>query len=116
IHKKDQTKYDAFLNGYIMGTDPYQYTPLYTSTGFANYWQYKDPAIDKLFTKGDLESSASARQATYKKLQQKIADAAVMYPIVDNKKILVMNKDVKGFSEAKTLPVYTFADWSKLSK
>ncbi len=116
IHKKDQTKYDAFLNGYIMGTDPYQYTPLYTSTGFANYWQYKDPTIDKLFTKGDLESSASARQATYKKLQQKIADAAVMYPIVDNKKILVMNKDVKGFSEAKTLPVYTFADWSKLSK
>lgn len=47
---------------------------------------------------------------------QKIADAAIVYPIVDNKKILVINKDVKGANEAKNLPIYTFADWSKLSK
>ena len=46
----------------------------------------------------------------------KIADAAIVYPIVDNKKILVINKDVKGANEAKNLPIYTFADWSKLSK
>ena len=116
MHTKGQTKYDAFLDGYIMGLDPHQYTPLYASNGQANYWQYHRDELDKLFAKGDAETTEASRKATYKQLQQKIADAAIVYPIVDNKKILVINKDVKGANEAKNLPIYTFADWSKLSK
>ncbi|MDA5458424.1 ABC transporter substrate-binding protein [Weissella confusa] len=116
MHTKGQTKYDSFLDGYIMGLDPHQYTPLYASNGQANYWQYHRDELDKLFAKGDAETTEASRKATYKQLQQKIADAAIVYPIVDNKKILVINKDVKGANEAKNLPIYTFADWSKLSK
>ncbi|MBC6499750.1 hypothetical protein H7R52_17565 [Weissella confusa] len=68
---------------------------------------YNSDELDKLFAKGDAETTEASRQATYKQLQQKIADAAIVYPIVDNKKILVINKDVKGADEAKNLPIYT---------
>lgn len=116
ISKRNQTKYDSFLGGYIMGTDPYQYTPLYLSNSSYNYWQYHNSTIDKYFNQGDATSSNKKRRQIYNKLQQKIANSAIIYPIVDNKKILVVNKNVKGVKAAHTIPIYTLEDWSQLKK
>lgn len=37
------------------------------------------------------------------------------YPLVSNKRILVVNKRVGGVEDAKLVPVYTFEDTSKLT-
>lgn len=116
LHKVGQTKYAAFLNGYIMGNDPDQYKPLFQSNGTSNYWQYNSKKIDSLFTKGNTESTSKERTKTYKKLQKTINKAATVYPITDNKKILVVNKKYSNVKDARLIPIYTFQDWSKLAE
>ena len=44
----------------------------------------------------------------YKNLQQEIANQAYLYPIVDNQKILAVNKRVGNVNDAKLVPIYTF--------
>ncbi len=51
----------------------------------------------------------------YKNLQQEIANQAYLYPIVDNQKILAVNKRVGNVNDAKLVPIYTFDDLSKIT-
>jgi peptide/nickel transport system substrate-binding protein len=39
----------------------------------------------------------------------------VFYPIVDSKKVLAMNKQIKNVEAAGLIPIYTFEDVSKLT-
>ena len=47
--------------------------------------------------------------------KQKLQDNAYFYPMLENKRIVVMSSNVTGVDEAKLVPVYTFEDMSKLS-
>ncbi|WP_122646283.1 ABC transporter substrate-binding protein [Enterococcus mediterraneensis] len=115
LKKPGSKKYDLFMNGYIMGNDPDLYSYLFASTGSANYFQYKSAKTDELFKQGAVEMDDTKRKAIYEKLQQQIADDAVIYPIVDNKKVLAVNSRVQNVKEAGLIPIYTFEDMSKLT-
>lgn len=116
LKKAGSKKYDLFMNGYIMGNDPDFYSYLFASSGSANYFQYKSDVTDELFRQGSIEMDETKRQAIYQQLQQQIAEDAVIYPIVDNKKILAVNNQIQNVETAKLIPIYTFEDLSKLTR
>jgi peptide/nickel transport system substrate-binding protein len=115
LRKAGSTKYNLFLGGYIMGNDPDLYGALFLSDGRANYFQTENAVTDALFAEGAVELDATKRQAIYDELQQEIAKDARIYPIVDNKKILAVNKRIGNVEEANLIPIYTFEDLSKLT-
>lgn len=115
LRKAGQTKYDLFLGGYIMGNDPSQYSRLFVTGGASNYFQYSNTEVDQLFAKGLQELDQSKRKTIYNQLQAKLAKDAVIYPIVDNKKIIAINNRIKGVNQAKLISIYTFEDASKLT-
>ena len=115
LRKKDSTAYNLFLGGYIMGNDPDLYSTLFASNGTSNYFQYRESKIDDLFKRGAAELDSTKRKEIYNDLQREIAKEAFIYPIVDNQKILAVNKRVSGVNDAKLVPIYTFEDLSKIS-
>ncbi len=115
IRKADSTKYHLFLNGYIMGNSPDQYSRLFKSNGGSNYFKLKSSKVDGFFEAGAVELDQEKREKIYADLQVALADEAAIYPIVDNKKILAVNKRIAGVKEAGLIPIYTFEDPSKLS-
>lgn len=114
MQNKD-TDYDIFFGGYIMGIDPDTFNSLFISNSSSNFMHYEDAAIDSLFDKARVESDEATRKELYTELQVKIQDAAYFYPILENKRIVVMNSNLEGVEDAKLVPVYTFEDMSKLS-
>jgi len=104
-----------FLGGYIMGNDPDQYARLFKTGGGSNYFKLANDTVDQLFNDGAVELDTTKREAIYDDLQKEIADQAVIYPIVDNKKILAANKRIQGIDDAKLVPIYTFEDMAKLT-
>lgn len=115
LRKEGSTAYDLFLGGYIMGNDPDQYARLFKSGGASNYFKLTSPEVDGLFEQGAVELDHAKREKIYDDLQAELADQAAIYPIVDNKKILAVNKRVKNVEEAGLIPIYTFEDPSKLT-
>jgi peptide/nickel transport system substrate-binding protein len=115
LKKADSTKYNLFLGGYIMGNDPDLYGMLFKTGSSSNYFQTKNETTDELFAKAAVELDETKRQELYVELQQAIADDARIYPIVDNKKILAVNKRISNVEEAGLIPIYTFEDMSKLT-
>ena len=114
MQNKD-TDYDIFFGGYIMGIDPDTFNSLFISNSSSNFMHYEDAEIDSLFDKARVETDEATRKELYTELQVKIQDAAYFYPILENKRIVVMNSNLKGVEDAKLVPVYTFEDMSKLS-
>lgn len=111
----EESDYDMFIGGYIMGIDPDTFNSLFTSDSKYNYSHYKDKEIDDLFNAGRVETDEAKRVEIYNKIQQKLQDNAYFYPMLENKRIVVMSSNVTGVDEAKLVPVYTFEDMSKLS-
>lgn len=114
LQKGDSTEFDMFLGGYIMGNDPGRYASIFVTDGSANYANYSDADVDRLFTEGSAETDPEKRVEIYNEIQNIMEDSASFYPLVDNKKILVTRSDLGGIEEAGLVPVYTFADMSKL--
>ena len=98
-----------------MGNDPDLYSKLFGSSGNSNYFQYRSEKVDGLFKQGAAELDEAKRKEVYKNLQQEIANQAYLYPIVDNQKILAVNKRVGNVNDAKLVPIYTFDDLSKIT-
>ena len=115
LKKPDSTKYNLFLGGYIMGNDPDLYGSLFETGGSANYFQSNSETIDNLFAQAAVELDTDKREALYDDLQKAIADEAIIYPIVDNKKILAVNNRIGNVEDAGLIPIYTFEDMSKLT-
>lgn len=117
LRKKGSTTYNMLLGGYIMGSDPDQYRPLFTTQGYANYFQYDgSETTDKLFQAGVSELDETKRREIYDQLQLELSQAAIIYPIVDNKKVLVVNNRITDVEEAGLVPIYTLEDFSKLKE
>lgn len=115
LKKPDTVKYDLFIGGYIMGTDPDLYTSLFKSSGSANYFHYSNKEIDNLFNQGAVELDEKKRHLIYDKLQKELMEEAIIYPIVDSRKVLAVNKRVGGIKEAGLVPIYTFEDLSQIT-
>lgn len=115
LRKPGSKAYNLFLGGYIMGNDPDLYSKLFGSNGTSNYFQYRSEKVDGLFKQGAAELDEAKRKEVYKNLQQEIANQAYLYPIVDNQKILAVNKRVGNVNDAKLVPIYTFDDLSKIT-
>ncbi|WEG72485.1 ABC transporter substrate-binding protein [Vagococcus intermedius] len=114
LKKSDTTKYDLFIGGYIMGTDPDLYTSLFKSDGSANYFHYANKKVDDLFNQGAIELDEAKRHIIYENLQKELMDEAVIYPIVDSRKVLAVNNRIEGIKESGLVPIYTFEDLSKI--
>lgn len=112
--KDPNSDYDMFLGGYIMGIDPDTFNSLFISNSSSNYTHYNDPQIDELFNAGRVEKDDAKRKEIYNEIQKKLQDNAVFYPILENKRIVVMSSNLAGVDEAGLVPVYTFEDMSKL--
>ena len=115
LRKPGSKAYNLFLGGYIMGNDPDLYSKLFGSNGTSNYFQYRSEKVDGLFKQGAAELDETKRKEVYKNLQQEVANQAYLYPIVDNQKILAVNKRVGNVNDAKLVPIYTFDDLSKIT-
>lgn len=107
--------FDMFIGGYIMGNDPAAYAPLFITDGDYGYYKYSNPEVDELFSQGEKEIDPEARKEIYNEIQSIIADDAIFYPLVDNKKLFATNVRVGGLDEAKFVPIYQLEDMSKLT-
>ena len=112
--KKHKSNYDMFLGGYIMGIDPDTFSSLFTSDSQYNYSHFNDQKIDDLFNAGRVETDEAKRKEIYNNIQQKTSKNAYFYPILENKRIVVMSSNLAGVEDAALVPVYTFEDMSKL--
>ncbi len=116
IEKGADSKYDAFLGGYIMGQDPDAYSLLFRSGASANYFSYSNPATDALFDAGVVELDETKRTAIYADLQAQIAEDAVFFPLADNLKLLAVNSRIGGVEEAGLVPIYTLENFGLLTE
>ncbi|MDR2178453.1 MAG: ABC transporter substrate-binding protein [Treponema sp.] len=107
-------EFDIFLGGYIMGIDPSNYATLFTGGSAYNYSHLTDQILDNLFAAGAVEGNPEERVRIYQDAQRRLADLAVHYPIVTNKRLLGLTNNVGGVDEARLIPIYTFEDMSKL--
>ncbi|MDR3146614.1 MAG: hypothetical protein LBU21_10075, partial [Treponema sp.] len=105
---------ELFLGGDIMGSDPSNYATLFVSGSAYNYSHLADKTLDELFAQGAVEEDPAARLRIYQDAQRRLADLAVHYPIVTNKRLLGITSNVGGVEEARLIPIYTFEDMSKL--
>jgi peptide/nickel transport system substrate-binding protein len=111
--KDPNSDYDMFLGGYIMGIDPDTFSSLFTP-GSHNYSHFDDNKIVDLFNAGRVEKDEAKRKEIYNQVQKRIQANGYFYPILENKRILVMNSNIDGVKDAALVPVYTFEDMSKL--
>ena len=112
--KDKNSNYDMFLGGYIMGIDPDTFNSLFLSDSQWNYSHFADKQIDDLFNAGRVETDEAKRKEIYNQIQQKLQANAYFFPILENKRIVVMSSNLQGVDDAKLVPVYTFEDMSKL--
>lgn len=106
--------FEIAMTGYIMGYDPDAYSILYTSEGSSNYTHYSNKESDALWAQGAGEADPAKREEVYKKLQNIIADDAVIYPIAYTKTIVAVDKKYGGLDQAVLKPVVIFEDLSKI--
>ncbi|NRT71903.1 ABC transporter substrate-binding protein [Clostridium beijerinckii] len=111
--KDPNSDYDMFLGGYIMGIDPDTFNSLFIP-GSHNYSHFDDNKLVDLFNAGRVEKDEAKRKEIYNDAQKQIQNDAYFYPILENKRILVMSSNVDGVKDAALVPVYTFEDMSKL--
>ncbi|MBF0779935.1 MULTISPECIES: ABC transporter substrate-binding protein [unclassified Granulicatella] len=114
LRKKGSTQYHLFLGGYIMGNDPDLYSVLFAPGQRSNYFQFDSQEVAKLFQDGATELDPAKRKEIYNTLQQTIVDNAIIYPIVDNRRVLVVNNRIGNVEKAGLIPIYTLEDMSKL--
>lgn len=107
--------FDLFLSGYIMTIDPDGFSTLFTSGSATNYAGVTNAEIDKLFQAGINETDPAKREAIYTELQEVFAEYGFFLPLTENKRVVVISKEIEGVDEAGLVPIYTFGDWSKLS-
>jgi peptide/nickel transport system substrate-binding protein len=107
-------EFDLFLGGYIMGIDPSNYATLFVTDSAYNYSHMEDAALDNLFKAGSVEGDLVRRLQIYQDAQRRLADLAVHYPIVTNKRLLGLTNNIGGVEDARLIPIYTFEDMSKL--
>lgn len=108
------TDYDLSFGGYIMGYEPDAYKSLYVSTEPYNYSHYSNKDFDELWSKAAVENDTAKRGELYKKIQQTVADEAIIYPIAYTKSTIAIDKKYGGLKEAVTKPVVMFEDLSKI--
>lgn len=112
-YDRENTEYDIFLGGYVMGVDPDLYSSLFVSSK-DDMINYDNKDIDKLFADGNATLDEAERKTIYNEAQKKISEEAIFYPFGSNLRTLVTNSRVGGIEEAKFVPIYTFGDLSKL--
>lgn len=110
----ESKKYNMFINGYVFGVEPDSYSAMFGSEGAFNIFHIKNETLDKLFEDGQKELDETKRKEIYAELQKVIADEAFIYPHATALKIIVSNPRIKGFEEAKFVPIYSLEDMSKL--
>lgn len=114
LRDKQSMDFEMYLNGYIMGIDPDTFNGLFVSTDPMNMMNYVNPALDELFDKGRVETNLKKRAVIYEALQKMLMDDMAIMPLLENKRILVINSKLDGIKAAGLVPVYTFEDMSKL--
>ena len=77
--------------------------------------EYNNETINKLFVEGNATLDEATRKQIYNQVQQEVAGEAYFYSLGTNLRTLVTSANVGGIEEAKTVPVYTFSDWSKIT-
>ncbi len=115
LEKGKESRFDIFLGGYIMGTEPDLYSSLFRTRGSNNSFAFSSQRVDQLFDQGIAEFDMAKRKPIYAELQKDISDAAIIYPIAENLKVLAMNKRVTNVEEAKTVPIYALENFGKLN-
>ena len=105
--------FDLAFNGYVMGSCPNGYLPLFTK-GHDNISSCYESSVDKLWVNANTETNKEKRDAMYKEIQQKTIDNLPIYPVDYPKSIVALDKNIGGVEEAKTVPIYMFQDLSKL--
>lgn len=83
---------------YPFVNDPFLYAN-YTmkSDGVANFWNYKNPEVDRLIYRGILEPDAAQREMISKKIQKIFVEEAVYANLFSQKLVFVTSASVSGF-------------------
>ncbi|SHJ94334.1 peptide/nickel transport system substrate-binding protein [Clostridium amylolyticum] len=111
---KENKDFDLAFNGYVMGSEPDSYRPLFLSGNPNNYGSFSDTKIDELWNKGIVETDKTKRAEIYTNIQKQLAEGLPLYPIAYPKSIIAVDKRIGGVKEAETVPIFMFRDLSKL--
>lgn len=111
----ENTDYQLFLNDYMFGPDPDQYSSLFLIGGSRNYFNLNDEGIDQLFRQGRVELDPDSRREIYDQAQADVLETAAFYPISEPNSVIVSNPRIQNFEEAELFPIYTIKDISKLT-
>jgi peptide/nickel transport system substrate-binding protein len=106
--------FDLAFNGYVMGTEPDSYKGVFMTAASNNVSGYTNKEVDALWNSGAVEKDSAKRQEIYKQIQVKIAQDAVVFPIVYPKSLVAIDKKYGGTAEAKPVSIFMFQDLSKL--
>ncbi|SHJ55440.1 peptide/nickel transport system substrate-binding protein [Hathewaya proteolytica DSM 3090] len=106
--------FDLMTNTYAMGSEPSSYKDVYMTGAIFNVFNYGSREVDNMFIEADKEISNKKREQMYKKIQQTIAEDAVIYPIEYEISHIIAPKNLGGVEDAKLVPIYMFEDLSKL--
>lgn len=111
---KENGDFDMYLGGYIMGTDPNLYAPLFSQDG-DNSFRYSRDDIDELWVQADQVTDTEARKPLYSQIEAMLQEDAIFYPLGSNMRTLVTNARVGNVEEAGLVPIYSIKDLSKLT-
>lgn len=108
------TDFDLAFNGFVMGSEPNGYKPLFLEGNMNNFMGYVNKEMDETWEKGVVETDEVKRAEIYKTIQKQLIDDMVVYPIAYPNSIVAVSKQYGGIEEAKPVPIFMFRDLSKL--
>ncbi|WP_332646682.1 ABC transporter substrate-binding protein [Lysinibacillus sp. 54212] len=114
VDDRTSTKYDLYLDGYIMRAEPDAYKLLYKGDEPYNYSNYHNDTVDALWVKAAVTPNGTEREQLYKEIQETYANDAVAYPVSYDSSILAIDKRYGGIKEAQTAPITLLRDYGKI--
>lgn len=114
LENPESTKYDLYMNGYVLGMEPDEYRYMFSTKGAYNFSHFNLPQVDELFKKGRETLDLDDRKLVYQEIQELLAEEAIFYPYAVGYSMFVSNPRIKGYEEAGFAPIYVIDDFSKL--
>lgn len=105
--------FDLALNGYVMGSEPADYSYVFSSEGSNNTGGYSNEEVDKKFKEALKETDDTKRAELYKDIQKIIVEDVALYPISYPKSIVAIDKNY-DIKEDNLVPVFMFRDLNEI--
>jgi peptide/nickel transport system substrate-binding protein len=105
--------FDITLVTANLGPDPVRLRDYVGTGGESNFWRFSDETIDALFVEGEALSVVDARADVYRELQQALAEALPLIPLISPMAVYPHTERASGFffgDDAGEVGLYQFTE------